>query len=164
MLDKVQHIVVYYNYTRENGYVKQRKEGKIMKTTFNEFILTNPNCSGYEDNKHAKDLFNLLNQDESIIAMIDSAEQGKPALAGVVVEVEKFFDGLTNPTIDLKDGFTRTVVGRMVRSILEPFGYSVSRQKDLAKGKNCKYFTSASCYYYSGNAKLKVVKKIVPVE
>ena len=135
-----------------------------MKATYQDFIFSNPNCSNYELNTDAKKVFNFLNQDENIIKMIDFIEQGKPALAGCVIEVEDFFDNLNNPTIDFNDGFTRTVVGRMVKSILEPFGYVVTKQKDFTKNKKGKYFTSASCYQYIGNATMQVVKKVQPIK
>lgn len=134
-----------------------------MKATFNNFIAENPNCSKFDGNSDAIAIFDLLSTDESIIAMIDASEAGKPALAACVDEVEAYFDSLTKPTLDLKDGFTRTVVGRMIKTILNPFGYEVTVQKDLPKATRGKYFTSASCYEKTGTAKMKVVRTIAAV-
>jgi len=95
--------------------------------------------------------------------MIDASEAGKPALSACVDEIEAFYDSQPSPTLDLTDGFTRTAVGRMVKSILAPFGYEVTVQKDLPKATKGKYFTSASCYTKSGIAKMEVKRTIVEV-
>lgn len=131
-----------------------------MKATYNDFLLANPNCSKFVSNSDAKALFDLLNEDSNIIKMIDFAERGKPALAGCVSDVEIYFDRLQNPAIDLRDPFTRTVIGRMVKTVLEPFGYLPTVQKIFPKGCTTKYFSSASCYKLTGSATMCVVKRI----
>jgi len=134
-----------------------------MKATFNDFLAENPNCSKYNGNPDAITIFDMLSKDENIISMIDASEAGKPALSACVDEIEAFFDSQQNPTLDLTDGFTRTVVGRMIKTILAPFGYEVTVQKDLPKASKGKYFTSASCYTKSGTATMKVVRTIAEV-
>ncbi len=134
-----------------------------MKATFDDFLAENPNCSKFKGNPGAVDVFNILSKDKNIIAMIDASKAKKPALAACVVEIETFFESQTNPTFDLTDEFTRTCVGRMVKSVLAPFGYKVTVQKDLPKASNAKYFTSASCYEKSGIATMKVIRTIVEV-
>lgn len=134
-----------------------------MKATFNDFIAENPNCSKFDGNPDAIAIFDLMSTDESIISMVDASEGGKPALAACVYEVEAYFDSMAKPTLDLKDGFTRTVVGRMIKTILNPFGYEVTVQKDLPKASRGKYFTSASCYEKTGTATMKVVRTIAAV-
>ena len=135
-----------------------------MKATYNDFLLFNPNCSGFETNNDAKKIFEFLSLDENIIKMIESADQGKPALAGCVFELENFFDTMNSNEIDFRDGFTRTVIGRMVKVILEPFGYQVTKQKDFTKTKKGKYFTSASCYSLTGKATMHIVKIIEEIK
>ena len=135
-----------------------------MKATYMDFIAANPNCSNFEDNTDAQKVFEFLNQDENIIKMAEYADQGKPALAGCIFELEAFFDAMTNPTIDFKDGFTRTAVGRMVKAILEPFGYCVTKQKDFTKGRKGQYFTSASCYALTGPASMKIIKAVAEIK
>ena len=56
-----------------------------MKTTFNDFIMENKNCSGYENNKDMQELFDKLNADENIIKMIEFSDRDKPALAACAV-------------------------------------------------------------------------------
>jgi len=134
-----------------------------MKAAFSDFLADNPNCSKYDGNPDAIAIFDILSKDENIIAMIDASEAGKPALSACVEEIEAFFDNQTNSTIDLNDGFTRTAIGRMIKTILAPFGYQVTVQKDLPKSSRGKYFTSASCYTKSGPATMKVIRTIAEV-
>ena len=131
-----------------------------MKARYADFIYNNKNCSNFEFNPDAQKIFDFLNRDENIIKMAEYADQGKPALAGCVLELEQFYEELEQPTIDFNDGFTRTVVGRMIKSILKPFGYSVEKQKDFPKNRKGKYFTSASCYKLNQTATMRIVKKI----
>ena len=131
-----------------------------MKATYIDFISANPNCSNYADNKDAQRIFDFLNKDENIIKMVEFADQGKPALAGCVFELENYFDDMNSKTIDFNDGFTRTVIGRMIKTILEPFGYLVTKQKDFTKNRKGKYFTSASCYALTGPAFMHIVKRV----
>lgn len=134
-----------------------------MKATFSDFLADNPNCSKFDGDPDAMAIFDLLSKDDSIIGMIDASEAGKPALSACVDEIETFFDNQQNPTVDLNDGFTRTVVGRMIKSVLAPFGYEVTVQKNLPKASKAKYFTSASCYEKTGTATMKVIRTVVKV-
>lgn len=136
-----------------------------MKATYSDFIADNKNCSNFEFNADANRIFDFLNQDKMIIKMTEYADQSKPALAGCILELEQFYDELENPTIDFNDGFTRTVVGRMVKNILKPFGYTVDKKKDFPKNRKGKYFVSASCYKLNINdATMRIVKRIESVK
>lgn len=136
-----------------------------MKATYSDFIADNKNCSNFEFNADANRIFDFLNQDKMIIKMAEYADQSKPALAGCILELEQFYDELENPTIDFNDGFTRTVVGRMVKNILKPFGYTVDKKKDFPKNRKGKYFVSASCYKLNINdATMRIVKRIESVK
>jgi len=129
-----------------------------MKATFNDFISQNPNCSKFDGISDAIAIFDFLSKDDNIIAMINASEAGRPALAACVKDLEAYFDHLPNPTINFNDGFTRTVVGRMNKTILSPFGYEVTVQRDLRKANRGKYFSSASCYEKNGAATMKVIR------
>lgn len=133
-----------------------------MKTTFNDFINSNPNCSKYDGNAEAILIFEFLSRDESIIQMVEASENGKPALSPVVKDIEDLLDNVANPTISFEDNFTKQTVGLMVKSILEPFGYKVKAQKALPKSSGARKFVSASCYEYDENApaSLRIVKRI----
>lgn len=131
-----------------------------MKATFSDFIFDNLNCSGFENNPDARAVFELLSEDRNIIAMIDACENGKPALSACAVEIEKFLSLKDNPTMDLRDTFTKTVIGRMIKSILAPFGYLPSKQNYISKNIQVVFFTSGMCYQKTGEATMHVVKKI----
>ena len=135
-----------------------------MKATYADFLASNLNCSNYATNVDARKIFDFLNEDKNIIKMIEYADQGKPALAGCVFELEEYFDKMLNPSIDFNDGFTRTVIGRMAKTIIEPFGYRVTKQKDFTKNKKGKYFTSASCYSLTGPASMQIVKIVAEIK
>ncbi|MCM1368498.1 MAG: hypothetical protein NC184_06805 [Roseburia sp.] len=117
-----------------------------MKTTFEQFIETNPICVKFRDNPDAKRIFYMIGERKNIFGMMDMSRFGKPALAACVKEIEEFCDSADNHSIDLKDDFTRKMIGRMVKSILEPYGYRIERQKDIPQKVCSKYFSTASCY------------------
>lgn len=134
-----------------------------MKATYKDFLTTNPTCSKFSTNPDAIAIFDFLNQDDIIIRMIDYCDMEKPALSACVLDLETFVAKLPKCTISLSDSFTRTVIGRMVKSILAPFGYRPTSQKAFSKTCVSKYFSSASCYNLDGPATLKVVKRIEKV-
>ncbi len=136
-----------------------------MKTSYLDFIQANPICSKYATDPIAQSIFDLLSQDEAIIAMIEAADQNRPALGPCVQMVENYAATLTAPSFDIQKDFERTVVGRMVKAILEPFGYRVTTQKDLPKQWKGQYFSSASCYALSAPAEatMCVCKRIEEV-
>lgn len=137
-----------------------------MKANFEDFTNEsgNSNCSSFFTNEDMKELFEFISEDDRIISMIEMAEMGKPALAGCAKEIEDWFNKKENPQIDFRDGFTRTVVGRLVKTILKPFGYEVTKQKDMPAGLKCEYFASASCYAKTGKATMHVVKRIEEIK
>ncbi|MBE5982108.1 hypothetical protein ACOAOT_00010 [Lacrimispora sp. AGF001] len=133
-----------------------------MKATYQEFIESNPNYRKYEFNKEAREIFeNILSKDTNIISMIEASETGKPALTACVLEIENYYDNSPVKEFDLEDNFTKQGLGRMVKKILEPFGYTVVGQKDMPKALNTRYVVSASTYKLTETPKLKIVKTIV---
>ena len=131
-----------------------------MKATYQDFLDANPNCSRLAQNRDAIALFDFLNTDASIIKMTDSCEMGKPALAGCVTELEQYYDSLVDPSVDMTKAFTRTAVGRMIKTVLAPFGYHPVAQKMLSKECRGDYFASGSCYALSAPATMRVVKRV----
>lgn len=133
-----------------------------MKATFQDFVNANPNCSNFAKTAGAILIFEYLSRDESIIAMIDACDIGKPALSPVAKQLEDLLDGISNPGISFDNGFSRQAVGLMVKAILKPFGYVVAGQKVLPKAGGAKKFVSASCYRYDPDApaSLRIVKRI----
>ena len=119
----------------------------MPKATFEDFIRQNPNCKKFETDEVMQDIFDFLSQDFIIIQMIDMSKVGKPALAPVAENVEHFFMDITKTYVNtLDDNFTKQAVGLMVKTILDPFGYGVWKQKDLPKSSKATKFQSASVY------------------
>ena len=135
--------------------------GIFMKATFSDFLTENSMCNGFANNQDAKKIFEILSEDESIFLMIDSAELGRPSLEPCIEKIEKWYDENQNCQIDFADEFTRKAVGRMVKTILDPFGYEVSGRKSLSKQTGLRFFKTASCYQKTGEVKLKVIRQIV---
>lgn len=132
-----------------------------MKATYNDFLNENPTCAGAGSAAAAQGVFALLSQDANIIAMIDASEQGQSALAPCIQQVEDYLVEAADPNFDVKENFTRQTVGCMAKTILAPFGYRPTKQKNLPKGTG-QYFVSASCYDLSApeEATMKVVRRI----
>lgn len=139
-----------------------------MLATLKEFFEENPNCKKFINSKEFQYIFNeILSKEENIIAMIDANESGKPALYACVFQVEKYYNSLSNPSIDLNDNFTRQAIGRAVKTILRPFGYEVKGQRDFptnSQNPKPKYITSGTLYELKGNATMAIKKAIVELK
>jgi hypothetical protein len=55
-------------------------------------------------------------------------------------------------------------MGRLVKTIISPFGYEPAVQCEMLKGKGSKYFTSTASYRKTGTATMKIVRTIVELE
>ena len=133
---------------------------------YDDFIKQNPNCKKFENDEVMQNIFYFLSQDFVLTQLIDMSEVGKPALAPVVENVEHFFMDITKTyTNTLNDNFTKQAVGLMVKTILEPFGYAVWKQKDLPKSSRATKFQSASVYRrdHTKTATMRMVKRIEEV-
>ena len=116
-----------------------------MKATFEDFIFENPMYKSLSDNRDAWQVFDILNEDDSISDAIKITRLNEPALMANVNKIEDYISNLgENSTFDLSNNFNRMGVGRMVKTILALFGYTPI--PDSKKSFNSKYFRSASCY------------------
>ena len=139
----------------------------FVKAAFEDFIKQNPNCKKFENDDDMQDVFAFLSKDYIIIQMIDMCEAGKPALAPVAVNAEHFFsDTGKEHTNSLDDSFTKQPVGLMIKTILDPFGYSGWKQKDLPKSVRATKFQSAPVYRrdMTKTATMRVAKRVEEVE
>ena len=126
--------------------------------SYSDFINENPKYKKFEHSVTAKNVFDYLRELDTIENMIAANNNGKPALYGAQVHIETNYAG--NPDFNLEDNFVRQCVGTMVKTILKPFGYIPSIQRDLPK-KESKYFTSATHYSLDENAIVcKLVRKL----
>lgn len=132
--------------------------------SFSDFINDAPIYRKFEHNSEAIHIFEkILSKEENIIAMIDTSESGKPALAVCLEEVEQYYLSQSTPQFDLQNDFAKRALGAMVRVILEEFGYLKKGQKDIPKRYNSRFVTSATTYELTGVPSMKVVKRIEKV-
>jgi len=134
-----------------------------MLATFNDFLNQNPNCKKFTDDEDMIYTFNFLSQDFVLVQLLEASDAGKPALSPIVENIEHIFaDPSKEHANTLDDNFTKQAVGLMIKTILEPFGYTVWRQKDLPKNSRATKFQSASAYRFNPLAprSMKVVKRI----
>ena len=100
----------------------------MSKAKYDDFLTQNPNCSKFKGNTDAIAIFDLLNEDTTIINTIAACQHNQPAFTACALPIEHLMDNKANPTIDLNDKFTRTVIGRMLKTILAPFGFEPTKQ------------------------------------
>lgn len=111
----------------------------------------------YKDNTVVKAVFQFIDEPESIEKMILSTEQNRPALEGVIEDIEAKFPASLN--FDLANDYTlRKALGSMVKYIISDFGYEVNTQKNISRGNHMK---SATHYKFnSSKATKRIVKKV----
>jgi len=119
----------------------------VPKATYNDFLTQNPNCKKFADDEDMIYTFNMLSQDIFLVQLLEASDFGKPAIAPIVTNIEHvFMDFSREHANTLDDTFTKQAVGLMVKTILEPFGYVVWKQKDLPKNSRAEKFQTASVY------------------
>lgn len=128
-----------------------------LKTTFNQVLDGNRIKNELKDNPSFKDIFDILNADESLISAIDASEVNKPALSANVNKIEDYVTDNPSCDIDLTDDATKQAIGTLQKIVLEPFGYTPVKSKRLT---NSKFFSSAACYELTSPARLKIIKTI----
>ncbi len=87
----------------------------------------------------SQELYQYLASPHNIYAMSQACEAGKPALSGVVKELEKKFSG----RFDFDNPMNRRMIGSMIKEIIHDFGY---RRKGQRLVSNSNYFSTASYY------------------
>jgi len=137
-----------------------------MLATFNDFIKQNPICRKFEHDEDMQNVFEFLSRSYVLIQLIDACEAEKPAISPVARNIENFFSDINKEHMNtLDDTFTKQAVGLMVKTILEPFGYVVWKQKNIPKSSRAEKFTSASTYRLDPLAPrtMKVEKRIIEI-
>ena len=128
----------------------------MPKATFEKFLEENSMYKSLENNRDARKIFDILNENENIYGAIKFSQMNKPALMASVEKIETYIDNRgENAKFDLKEDFNRQGVGKMQKTILAPFGYTPI--KNSQKSFKAKYFRTASCYEFNDtNATMKV--------
>lgn len=132
--------------------------------TFEDFINEYKKYQKFLDSSSAKAVFNFLREEDNVFRLINSNNNGKNALFGVLPDLESDFQNRSD--FDFNEGFVKQCVGSMIKFILGQFGYHTTAQRDMPKG-SFTYFTSSMRYEYrEGTEKFKLVQKfeIVPID
>ena len=124
--------------------------------SYERFYEMYPKYKRYYEKPACKELYEFMSKPENIHKMlVANDEYGKPALAGILNEVEsKFHD---NVLFDLRDNVLKQLVGSMVREVIMDFGYDIDRQKTIS---NTQYIRSATYYQKTGKVKKRLVMKV----
>lgn len=131
----------------------------MSKATWENFCREKLISRDLEANPAAKKIFDFLNEDEKIYMMIQTVKLGKPVMQMIVDDLEKFADeNNLNEEFNLAEDVSRTTVGRMIRTILEPFGYVSSGTQKTFKAK---YFRSSSTYNFAPEKVQMIARAVV---
>lgn len=130
--------------------------------SFKDFLLEpeNRKYQKYEDNKEVESVYNFMKRPEIIDKMILSTENNRPALEGIIIDIENNFP--KSPEFDIENDYTlRKALGSMIKNIISEFGYEVDRQKEISKGS---YIKSATYYKYNKDKVKKRLVKVITIE
>lgn len=129
---------------------------------YNEFFELDENkkYQRYIDNKTVEKVFSFLCEARSIDLMITATDNNRPALEGIIEEIETRFP--MSIEFDLENDYTlRKALGSFVKYILFDFGYRVNKQKNISKGS---YVKSATYYSFDEDKATKKVVKEYKIE
>ena len=133
--------------------LKNIKFYEVSTLGYKEFFLEKENRKyiKYENSSQIEEVFKFLCKKDSIAKMISASKNDRPALEGVIEDIEKDFP--VGPDFDIKDDyFLRNALGSIVKYIISDFGYEVDMQKDIHKGSYIKSATS----YKLNTAKIRI--------
>ena len=103
-----------------------------------------------------EEVYDFINSPHSVWAMAQASENGKPALSGVVKELESKFAA----NFDFDNPMNRRMIGSMIKEILHDFGY---RRKGQRLVPNSDFFTTASYYEFEADKARRKVTGIFEV-
>ena len=119
------------------------------------------NCAGNTD---AQNVFDFLCRPETIHNMMVFTNLELPAISGVAKDLENMFANA--PLFPLTDPQNRQIVGRMVKFILEHFGYKplaggLDERARLRNFSEAKLFKTASVYELKNTPSNSIVMNII---
>lgn len=123
--------------------------------SYNDFLLENPRYRGYSDNQDVKELFDFIETPTSVVKMIIALTNERPALAGIVHEVEELYGEKLN--LDTNKAM-RQLIGIFVRYVMSFYGYEPAEQKRLSRTR---YFVTASHYLKTGSVKKSIMLNLL---
>jgi hypothetical protein len=132
---------------------------------FRTFVLGESVSQSLLENQDAAKVFNFLAKPQTINNMIVFSDLRLPVLSGIVESLENKFENATDFT--LKNDHNRQVVGKMIKFILDFYGYFPikninSSEKRLRNFSNAKLFKTSAVYQkINKEAKIELVIKII---
>lgn len=102
------------------------------------------------ESKRLKKIYDFLSRPDNLWAMVQESEEKRPALNGVVRELEKEF----GDSVDFHNPLVRRMVGGMIKEILNDFGYRRKGQKMVSHSE---FFSTASYYIFEEDKALKKI-------
>lgn len=133
----------------------------MPKATFADFVRQNPSYRVKFDNKETRHVFdNILSDNYTISGMIHASNVGAPALDVCMREIEDFFNNSPSKEFDLEDAYTRQGLGKLVKTVLEPFGYVPDSRKTMIHRD---YVKTSTVYAIKEQPRMKVLIEIVEV-
>lgn len=107
------------------------------------FIANTKIYDKYKNSTEAMAVYNFLKLQENVDKMILATGKVRPALDGVVDELEEVFEN--NQIFSFNDHNVRQCVGRMAEFILESYKYGYTTVEDMSL-KDKKFFKNAMRY------------------
>lgn len=131
--------------------------------SFDSFLQTDHRYRGFAQNSLARKVAEFIAEPESIFKMIRATEEDKPALLGIVKELEEKFKEQSE--FDLQKAAVKQYIGAYIKYVLGFFGYVPVRQKYMPANSS-EFFKSASVYKKdeSNPPKLEIKTEIKIVE
>jgi hypothetical protein len=117
-----------------------------LNDLYDKFFATYPIYQRFRPIKSFQELHDWLWKPETISKMLDAVKFQRPAIEGVVLEIEELFGDRSDLTFN--DDFTKKATGMLIKYVLEHFGYISSKQKDISQGKGARWFTSGMHYEF----------------
>lgn len=97
--------------------------------TFDAFFAATKIYNKYINSTEAMAVFNFLKLEESKQSMIEATKNGRPALEGVVGNLENIFKN--NQKFDFNKDEIKQCIGRMVEKIMADYGYTTDKDMEL---------------------------------
>ena len=134
----------------------------MPKATFDDFIKQNPNYSNVFSNNEFQEVFDrILSTDNNISAMIHASDIGVPALDACMVEIDLLLGNILEDRDDKKQVlFLKQGIGKLVKTVIEPFGYVPDSRKTMM---NHTHIKSATVYAKKISPTMKVNIEIAEI-
>lgn len=124
---------------------------------FNDFVRVSAVNKNLLTNLDAIKTFDFLKSAEVIVNEIVFSKQNLPVVSGIAKDLERLSEHTAFP---MSDETNRKVVGKMIKYILNFYGYSpkdVPRsEKRIRNFSEARYFKTSQIYHKTHDAKLKV--------